>query len=166
MMELNLRRALVQDLPGIVAIYNSTISSRMVTADTEPVSVESRVDWFHKHGPNRPLWVAEINQHVIGWIALHAFYGRPAYAATAEVSLYLDEKFRGRGLGRQLLEWTEVEAVKLGVKTLLGYIFSHNEPSLRLFASCGFSEWGILPGIAELDGVERSLKIVGKRIVK
>lgn len=53
---------------------------------------------------------------------------------------------------------------ELGIKTILGYIFSHNEPSLRLFRSFGFEEWGQLPGIAEMDGNEYSLTIVGKRI--
>jgi len=37
-----IRTALESDLPAIVEIYNSTVPSRMVTADTEPVSVESR----------------------------------------------------------------------------------------------------------------------------
>jgi L-amino acid N-acyltransferase YncA len=165
MMVPSMRPALLKDLPRIVEIYNSTVSSRMVTADTEPVSVESRVEWFHKHGNTRPLWVVEVGDEVIGWIALHDFYGRPAYQATAEVSLYLDEKHRGKGMGNRLLEWTENEAKKLGVKTLLGYIFSHNAPSLQLFAKRGFTQWGMLPDIAELDGVERSLTILGKRIV-
>jgi phosphinothricin acetyltransferase len=52
----------------------------------------------------------------------------------------------------------------LGIKTLIGYIFSHNEPSLRLFRSFGFEEWGKLPNIADMDGKEYSLSIVGKRI--
>jgi phosphinothricin acetyltransferase len=48
------------DLPQIVDIYNSTIPSRLVTADTETVSVESRVRWFEEHTPDsRPLWVVE-----------------------------------------------------------------------------------------------------------
>ncbi|HKG69108.1 MAG TPA: hypothetical protein VKA92_09585, partial [Segetibacter sp.] len=50
--------ATLQDLPKIVEIYNSTVASRMVTADTEPVSVESKRNWFKAHSPDkRPLWV-------------------------------------------------------------------------------------------------------------
>ena len=56
------------------------------------------------------------------------------------------------------------EAKTFGIKTLLGYIFAHNEPSLKLFSQFGFEEWAMLPDIALLDGVERSLKILGKRI--
>ena len=47
---------------------------------------------------------------------------------------------------------------------LLGFIFAHNEPSLRLFEKLGFARWGCLPRVAELDGVERDLVIVGLRI--
>jgi phosphinothricin acetyltransferase len=58
------------------------------------------------------------------------------------------------------------KAPDYGIKTLLGFIFSHNEPSLKLFRHFGFEEWGTLPKIALLDGHERGLKILGKRIVQ
>jgi L-amino acid N-acyltransferase YncA len=161
------RNALLQDLKEIVDIYNSTVPSRMVTADTEPVTVESRVEWFHKHDPDkRPLWIVEIGTKIIGWVAFHSFYGRPAYDATAEISIYLHADFRGRGIGKQVLEHCLNQSKTLGIKTLLGYIFSNNEPSLKLFRNFGFQEWGVLPNIAVLDGVERSVTIVGKRITK
>jgi phosphinothricin acetyltransferase len=58
--KLSYRDASLTDLKTIVNIYNSTISSRMVTADTEPVSIKSRVGWFNEHKPDRrPLWVVE-----------------------------------------------------------------------------------------------------------
>jgi len=81
------RDATLTDLPAIVAIYNATIPGRMVTADTEPVSVESRVPWFREHGGNRPLWVVEEAGAVTAWLSFSSFYGRPAYAATAELSV-------------------------------------------------------------------------------
>lgn len=161
-----LRVAQREDLPGIVAIYNSTVASRMVTADTEPVSVASREAWFDSHQPGRrPLWVCEdADGKMAGWISYSDFYGRPAYGATAEVSIYLDETRRGQGLGRFLLEEAIAHAPKIGVTTLLGFIFGHNEPSLRLFARYGFERWGDLPRVAVLDGVERDLIILGRRL--
>jgi L-amino acid N-acyltransferase YncA len=159
------RNATIGDLTQIIEIYNSTIPSRMVTADTEPVSVESRVEWFEKHTPDkRPLWIVEKENIMIGWVALHSFYGRAAYDKTAEISIYLHENFRGKGFGKQVLREASEKSRKLGIHTLLGYIFSHNTPSLKLFYDDGFSEWGFLKDIAELDGVPRSLVIVGKRI--
>ncbi len=164
---MRLRLATEADLPAIVAIYNSTVPSRLVTADTEPVTVESRLDWYRAHAPaTRPVWVAEdpADGSVCAWVSLSSFYGRPAYAATVEVSLYVAGSHRRRGIGRHLLGQVIERAPGLAVETLLGYIFGHNEPSLRLFAAFGFERWAHLPRIAKLDGIERDVVIVGRRV--
>ncbi len=160
------RNAGMNDLKRIVEIYNQTIPSRMVTADTEPVSIESRYAWMAEHNAaTRPLYVVElIDKNVIGWVSFQDFYGRPAYQATAEISIYLHEDFRGKGYGKQILGMACVEAVELQIRHLVGFIFAHNFPSLRLFKQAGFEQWGLLPNIAILDGQERSLCIVGKNL--
>ncbi|RFU60064.1 GNAT family N-acetyltransferase [Bacillus sp. V59.32b] len=160
-----LKEATLEELPKIVAIYNSTISSRMVTADTEPVTVEERVAWFHEHnGKTRPLYVILSGSEICGWLSYQSFYGRPAYQATAEISIYIDEQFRGMGIGRWALEQAIKLSPRLGIKTILGFIFGHNSPSLKLFSAFGFEEYGRLPKVAELDGIERDLIILGKRV--
>lgn len=94
-MNMTLRLAEHKDLEAVVAIYNSTIASRMVTADTEPVTPEDRMEWFSGHTEARPLYVAEDeNGNVVAWISFETFYGRPAYNKTAEVSIYIDEACR------------------------------------------------------------------------
>jgi L-amino acid N-acyltransferase YncA len=160
-----IRDATLADLPAIVAIYNASIPGRRATADTEPVTVESRREWFEEHSPaRRPLWVAVSDDAVAGWLSFQSFYGRPAYDATAEVSVYVAPADHRRGVGRALLARAVERAPALGLRVLLGFIFGHNEPSLRLFASFGFERWALLPRIAELDGVERDLVIVGRRV--
>jgi L-amino acid N-acyltransferase YncA len=164
-MSLPYRDATLDDLPAIVAIYNSTVPSRQVTADLSPVTVESRLAWFHAHGPHaRPLWVVEEAGEVVAWLSFSDFYGRPAYLRTAEVSIYLAESARGKGLGKQLLEAALERAPALSIDTVLGFIFGHNQPSLRLFLGYGFEVWGTLPRVAVLDGIERDLVILGLRI--
>ena len=155
------------DLPRIVDIYNSTVASRMVTADTEEVTVESRVNWFNEHNPkNRPLWIIQqkTSDDILGWVSFQSFYGRPAYNFTAEMSIYLHPSARGKGLGKVVLDYSIEQAKSFGLKTLLGYIFAHNEPSLKLFRNAGFEDWGYFPNIAVLDNVERGVRILGKRI--
>ena len=166
MSNLTFRDATNSDLERIVEIYNTTISSRMVTADTENVTVESRQKWFDEHNPSkRPLWVIEdSSKNIIGWVSFQSFYGRPAYDSTVEISIYLDPNQRGKGLGKEILQYCIYKAPGFGIKTLLGFIFSHNEPSLKLFRHFGFEDWATLPNIAVLDGQERGLKILGKRI--
>ena len=159
------RNALQTDLPVIVDIYNSTVASRMVTADTEPVVVESRQQWFDDHSPDKhPLWMVEDGGQIIGWVSFQAFYGRPAYDGTAEVSIYIDPLQRGKGYGKKILQYCLDNAGKLDINILLGFIFAHNTPSLQLFTALGFEEWGHLKNIAVLDGIERSLKILGRRV--
>ncbi|MES2739647.1 MAG: N-acetyltransferase family protein [Pseudomonadota bacterium] len=167
------RLATLDDLAAIVTIYNSTVASREVTADTEPVSVQSRLAWFHEHTPERrPLWVIEkadaAEAHapaaVLGWMSYSNFYGRPAYSGTAELSIYIAEAWRGQGIGRYCLEQAIAFAPGIAVHTLLGFIFGHNQPSLALFAKFGFATWAELPKVANLDGIERDLIILGKRV--
>lgn len=164
--QLTFRDAAIKDLQAIVDIYNSTVPGRMVTADTEPVTVEDKLVWFKDHSSDRrPLWVVECEGEICAWVSFQSFYGRPAYNGTAEISIYIAPNHRRQGLGKILIDRAIAEAPKLGIKTLLGFIFGHNEPSLKLFYGFGFSDWGNLPRVAELDGVERDLIIVGKRLV-
>jgi phosphinothricin acetyltransferase len=129
------------------------------------ITVADRRDWFFDHDPEkRPLWVAVDNEIVVGWLSFQSFYGRPAYHATAEISLYVSPASQRKGIGRELLVRAVDGAPRLGLKTFLGFIFGHNEASLHLFESLGFQRWGILPRVAELDGIERDLIILGRRI--
>lgn len=140
----------------------------MVTADMETVTVAQRRPWFNAHceDENRPLWVAMQAGKVCGWLSLSSFYGRPAYHATVEISIYLDECIRGQGLGTDFIQYAMDHCPEFGIKTILAFIFGHNEPSLRLFKHFGFGQWGVCPKIAELDGIERDLVILGKRVNK
>ena len=162
---MEIRDASLTDLPAIVEIYNSTVASRMVTADPEPISVESRRAWFHQHDPeSRPIWVAEVNGEIAGWFSFEDFRKKPAYHATAEVSVYVAEKYRRQGVGRRLLEEAIRRAPALGLKTLTAGAFAHNGPSLRLFEGFGFERWAYYPRVAELDGIEWDLVVMGLRL--
>ena len=161
----SVRDARPRDLARIVAIYNEAIPGRRATADTEPVSVASRQVWFDEHTPHwRPLWVAECDGVVVAWLSFQSFYGRPAYAATAEISVYVSGAAQRGGLGRLLLGRAVEHAPSLDLTTLVAFVFGHNGPSLRLFEGAGFTRWGHLPRVARLDGIERDLLILGRRI--
>jgi phosphinothricin acetyltransferase len=153
------------DLPAIVAIYNDAIPGRLATADTAPVTVEQRRDWFAAFdAARRPLWVAESGGRILGWLGLRSFYGRPAYHRTVEVALYVAPEAQRRGVATALMRHAIDAAPALGISTLLAFVFGHNDASLALFRREGFADWGALPEIAELDGVERDLLILGRRI--
>jgi phosphinothricin acetyltransferase len=161
-----IRAARATDLPVIVAIYNASIPGRMATADTDPVTVEQREPWFRESDPGRrPLWV-DCNEDGVAqaWLSLRSFYGRPADAGPGEVAGDTTPEARREGRATRLLIHALTEAPSLRIKTLLAFVFAHNRPSLALFERHGFEHWGLLPRVAELDGQERHLAILGRRI--
>jgi phosphinothricin acetyltransferase len=159
------RDALEADLPAIVAIYNEAIRGRISTAQLEEVSVAERLPWFRQHSARtHPLWVAELDDQIAGWFSFHFFIKRAAYRATAEISVYVRENFRRRGVGQALLERAIAHSSSLDLRALVGYIFDHNEPSIRLFERIGFERWGFLPRVALVDGVERGVVIMGRHV--
>jgi L-amino acid N-acyltransferase YncA len=160
-----IREAKESDLSSIVEIYNAAVPTRRATADLDPISVESRREWFKKHDPEQyPLWVVTVEGRVVGWLALQMFYGRAAYRKTAEVSLYIAPDYQGCGLGKLLVEYALDRCAKLDISTLICIIFAHNEPSIRLFEKFGFQRWGYLPGIAELEDLQADVMILGKKL--
>lgn len=163
---MKIRDAIETDLPVIVEIYNQSIPSRMATGDITPITVESRLNWYREHSAkSRPIWVIESENIIIGWLSFQDFYyRRPAYHTTAELSIYIMPEYHHKGVGKKLLETAIIRSPEFKIKTLLGFIFAHNYPSLGLFEKFGFSRWGYLPQIADLDGSERDLVIVGLRI--
>jgi L-amino acid N-acyltransferase YncA len=162
---MSIRDAVDSDLPAIIEIYNAAITTRISTAQLKPVTIKERRNWLKQHTPDRhPFRVLEIDGQIAGWLSLKSFLPRCAYRGTVEVSVYVGEKFRRRGVATSLLEESIARASSLGVHVMVGLIFAHNEPSLRLFERLGFERWGLLPRIARLDAAERDLTIMGRHV--
>jgi L-amino acid N-acyltransferase YncA len=163
--EMRIRDAADLDLPAIITIYNAAIATRIATAQLEPVTLEQRRNWLKEHSPDRhPFWVLEIDRQIAGWLTLKSFLPRGAYRGADEVSVYVEEKFRRRGVARALLEEAIARAPSLKIHAIVGLIFAHNHPSLKLFEQLGFEKWGLLPRIARLDKNERDLTIMGRHV--
>ncbi len=162
---MKIREADEADLPPIVGIYNDAIATRISTAQLDPVTVEERRPWFREHHPEQyPLRLVEIDGRVAGWLSFHPFVRRTAYRGTVEVSVYVHENFRRRGLARALLQEGIARAPALRMSVLLGLIFGHNQPSLDLFERFGFERWGLLPAVANMEGTLRDVVVLGRRV--
>lgn len=163
---ITVRDATENDLSSILEIYNSSIPSGRATADTSPVTIEDRAEWFRSFSPNkRPIWVAEDEGRIIGCIYLSSFYGgRPAYDKTAEVSTYIAESHQGLRIGTMLKEKMIAACPRLGVRNLISMYFDHNEATKRLNEKFGFEVVGHIPEIAEVFGEKRGLVISILRI--
>jgi len=160
-----LREAREADLPAILEIYNQSVPLRMATADLVPQQLEARVAWFrNRDRAKRPVIVAEQGGEVVGWGSFTNFKDRAAYAPTAEVSVYVAQSHVGRRIGWSLLDSLLGLAPRCGIDRILAICFEHNEPSLRLFRSFGFTTWGTLPDACDMDGTRRTIVILGKSL--
>ncbi|WP_165088964.1 GNAT family N-acetyltransferase [Neisseria yangbaofengii] len=158
--------AVQDDLPAIVAIYNSTIESRQATADLQPVTVVQRQAWFDAHGGKRPLLVLrDVRNEIVAWGSFSDYYPRQAYHISAEISVYVRQDVRGAGVGKVLLRYMLERAPSLGIRNVLAVIFDHNHASIRLFRSFGFEEWGRLPQVCDLETQLADIVILGKKIL-
>ena len=111
---MKVRDAVEADLPAIVEIYNATVPSRRVTADPEPVPVESRRAWFHEHDPqSHPLWVGcRGGRADLRLARLRAVLQEARLLRYRGDQRHVSEKHRRKGIGRQLLE----EAIRRGAE--------------------------------------------------
>lgn len=144
------------DLPAINDIYNQAVRQRFCTAHLEPINMGEREIWFASHDPGRyPVFVIENNMNIAGWVSLGPYREeRQALAHVAEVSYYVDEKERGKGVGSKLLEHAIKGAPKFGFTVLIAILLNKNPASIGLLKKFGFESWGLMPGIALIDDQE------------
>ncbi len=163
---MKIRDAEEDDLPAIIDIYNESIPAGRSTADTTPISVSERIEWFREFDPSkRPIWVAEDDGCVVGCVYLSSFYGgRPAYDKTAEISVYISSSHQGKGLGTVLKRKMIEACPRLGVENLISMYFDNNEATMHLNKKFGFEPAGHLAEIAEVNGQQRGLMISILRI--
>jgi L-amino acid N-acyltransferase len=138
------RSAGLDDLPRILEIYNHEVLVSTATYDTVPRTPAEHRKWFGIHGPQHPVLVAEAGGLVAGWASLSPWSDRAAYSRAVEVSVYVAEEFRRKGIGRLLLQ-ALVDAGRANrYRALLARISADNESSIRLHAGLGFIVVGTL----------------------
>jgi len=147
-----LRPARVEDLNRITQIYNEAVQTTVATFDTEPKTLEEQRAWFENHGAKHPVFVAEEDGVISGWASLSKWSERLAYSDTAEISLYIKEEFRGRGIGRKLMEAIVGEGERVGLHTLIARIAGENSVSIHLHESLGFKRIGVMREVGRKFG--------------
>jgi L-amino acid N-acyltransferase YncA len=150
--ELQVRAARFADLPLIQDIHNQGIIDRVATLDTELRTVTDTQLWFTRHGPRHPVLVAEASGSIAGWASLNTFNVRPAYQYVADLSIYLAQPWRGKGLGVRLLSPLIELARELGYHKIVLSAFPTNTAGMRLYARQGFTTVGIYKEMGLLDG--------------
>lgn len=149
---LTIRAAKMGDLGAITGIYNEAILTTSATFDTQPKTDEEQRTWFNNHGVKCPVVAAELDSEVVGWVSLSEWSDRCAYSDTAEISMYVKQEFRGKGIGRQLLQAIVAEGEKVGFHTILARINTGNDVSIHLHQSVGFEQVGIMREVGRKFG--------------
>lgn len=132
-----------EDTEAIRAIYNAEVVGSTVTFDLKARTTEEQRAWVARHQGAHPAVVAVEGTTVVGFGSLSPFRDRAAYATTVEDSLYVDTAWRGKGVGRLLLDELVDLARARGFHTVIGRISGDNEPSIALHRACGFALVGV-----------------------
>ena len=147
------------DWSAVRRIYGEGIATRNATFETEvPPREVLDAKWLPGH-----RWVAEVDGAVAGWAALSPTSSRDCYRGVVETSIYVDGRFRGRGIGRALVEHQVAAADADGLWTITTAIFPENTASIALHHACGFRTVGVRDRVARLDGRWRDTVVIERR---
>jgi phosphinothricin acetyltransferase len=145
--------------PAVKAIYEDGLATGNASFQTTTPSWE---EWDKSHLAHSRL-VALDGQTVVGWAALTPVSGRCVYAGVAEVSVYVANSHRGKGVGKALLEALVTESETNGIWTLQAGIFPENTASIRLHEAVGFRQVGIREKIGKMSDRWRDTVLLEKR---
>ena len=148
-----IRSAQVSDNAAIAAIWNQEVLHTAATTDTEPRSPEAQRAWLATRGPRHPVIVAVEGDEVVAFGALSPYRAKPAYAWTAENSVYVTDGWRGKGLGGLVLDRLLRLARQHGHRSVIARITAGNESSLQLHERRGFVRVGHERQVALKHGI-------------
>ena len=141
---LKIRPATKNDIHLITKIYNDAVLNTTATFHVEPQSIDEQQKWLEKHTGKYTVIVAVENELLVGWASLSPWSDRCAYGDTADIAIYIKEGFRGKGIGKRLVEELLKKGPKNGLHTAIAKISSENEISMNLFKKSGFKHIGTM----------------------
>ena len=147
------------DWEAVKEIYEEGIATGNATFQQSAPQWE---EWNNSHLPHSRM-VAKEEDTIVGWAALTPVSGRCVYAGVAEVSVYVSDKARGKGLGKQLLQKLVEESEANNIWTLQAGIFPENTASLKIHEACGFRKLGTRERIGKMNGVWRDTILLERR---
>jgi len=141
MSNISIRDAQESDLPAILEIYNEVIVNTTAVYSELPHTLQMRKDWYYDRVNNNfPVFVAVIDGNIAGFCSFGHFRVWPCYRYTAELSVYVDTSYRGKGISKIMLQVLIERAEQMNIHALLAGISADNEISVNLHRSFGFAE--------------------------
>lgn len=109
-------------------------------------------DWFQERSDRFTVLVMTDGQDIQGWASLNPYSHRCAYAGVADISIYIDRDWRGKGLGNKLLQSLEERARQNDFHKMVLFTFPFNQLGQGLYRKAGFREVGLFKNQGYLDG--------------
>lgn len=135
------------DLDQALKIYNYYVENSTATFHTAKITKEELATSLSLGSEKYPSFGIYHNNNFCGFCYISKFRPKQAYDISAEVTLYLDKNYTQKGIGKQVLEFLEIEAKKRGINNLLGVITEENSASIKLFESNGYHKAALLKNI-------------------
>jgi phosphinothricin acetyltransferase len=162
-----IKLAVEADLPAINKIYQQAIDAQFCTADLTMPSPSERLLWFREHQSYKHIIVTykELNQ-MLGYAYLSPYRkGREALNTAAELSYYVHQNHRRKGIAQKLLSFLLKHAKKVGIESVFSIIIEGNTPSIELLKTFGFQQWAYLPNVVHCFNERRAHIYMGKELV-
>lgn len=145
--------------PSVKAIYEAGLATGNASFQTAAPNWD---EWNAEHLAQCRM-VALEGDRVIGWVALSKVSSRWVYAGVAEVSIYIDARYRGQCVGKALLQALIAESEAKGIWTLQAGIFPENIASVRLHEQAGFRQVGVREKIGKMGDRWRDTVLLERR---
>jgi L-amino acid N-acyltransferase YncA len=149
---MKIRKATVADLSQILLIYNQGIEDRIATLEMDKKDEVFISAWFKDRKERYVVLVALEGEVVIGWASINPYSTRCAYDGVGDLSIYIHRDYRGKGIGKNLLNEIENTAKENDFYKLVLFTFPFNLLGQGLYRRAGFSEVGIFRNQGVLDG--------------
>jgi phosphinothricin acetyltransferase len=168
-MDYRVRRAEPGDIDQVVEILNQGVSTRHSIGYFEPQTVDQMRSWYKEYlvSARYPILLAEdLNGRIDGWISLSPYRkGREAFSHTGEISAYVRDAARRKGVAQLLVDSVLNYAAEHGFRTIFAIVLHRNLASVAFLEKNRFERWAFLPDVAEIDGVLLSHIYFGRRLL-
>ncbi len=160
--KVNFREANFNDIDSILRIYNQGIEDRIATLEVDTKNKEYMETWFQEHEYRYKVIVAEHNGECIGWASLNKFNKRKVYDSVADLSIYIERDYRGKGVGTLLLKEIEIKAKENDFYKIVLSTFTFNKLGQQLYRKSGYREVGVYKNQGIIDGKYIDIMIMEK----
>jgi len=159
-LKIEIKHIEIKDWEEVARIYHLGIATGNATFETETPSWSI---WNDAH-LQACRFLALLENKIVGWAALSWVSSRCVYGGVAEVSVYVDTNYNGKGIGTKLLQEIINQSEKEGFWTLQSGIFPENKASIQLHKKLGFREIGFREKIGKMkNGIWRDNIILERR---